>query len=99
MRKYIYEADKKQLEKPTEPKYMFCHTAQVTVYAETEAEAKKLAEEKLCKANRGTGIVWSEARLVASYDLPIDWSYGYGDERQSGDFAGIKNPCGNYVIR
>lgn len=99
MKKYIFEADKKQLEKPTEPKYMFCHTAQALVCAETEEEAKKLAEAKLCKENCGTGIVWSEVRLVASYDLPIDWSYGYCCERQSGPFESIKNPCGNNVIR
>lgn len=99
MKKFIYEAAKKQLEKPTEPKYIFCSTSKVTVYAETEQEAKALAEAKLHKVNDATGVVITEAKLVGSYDLPVDWSYGYGDERKSGNTAEIGDLVGNHVIR
>ena len=99
MKKYIYEAAKKQLEKPTEPKYMFCHTVQAIVYADSKAKAKKLAEEKLHEMTAGTGVVIGEAQFVACYDLPVDWSYGYGDERKTGATKKIKNLTGNYVIR
>ena len=99
MKKFVFEADKKQLEKSTEPKYMFCHTAKVTVCAESKSKAKKLAEEKLREINHGTGVVLSEPRFVASYDLPVDWSYGYGDDRKSGATKKIKNLTGNNVIR
>lgn len=99
MKKFVFEAAKKQLEKPTEPKYVFCARAQVIVYADTKAQAKKLAEEKLRENYQGKGTVLGEAEFVRCDDLPADWSYGYGDERQTGAFRKIKNPNGNYVIR
>lgn len=99
MKKFIYKAAKKQLEKPTEPKYIFCQDSQVIVYAETEEKALVLAEEKLRKVNHGTGVVWGPAQLVGSYELPTDWSYGYGDERKTGDTASIGDLVGNHVIR
>ena len=43
MKKFYFEADKKQWEKPTEPKYMFCATAKVWAVAETEEEARAIA--------------------------------------------------------
>lgn len=99
MKKFVFEAVKKQLEKPTEPKYVFCCTAKVTVYADTKAQAKKLAEEKLRENYQGKGTVLGEAMFVSCDELPVDWSYGYGDERQTGAFKKIKNPNGNNVIR
>lgn len=99
MKKYVYEASKKQLEKPTEPKYIFCHTSQVIVYAETDEEALVLAEAKLRARNHGTGVVLSPAKLVRCDELPVDWSYGYGDERKTGDTASIGDLVGNHVIR
>lgn len=99
MKKYFFEAAKKQLEKPTEPNYVFCSTAKVIVCAENEAEAKTLATEKLCKKYNGTGVVLGEAKLTACRELPLDWSYGYGDERKSGDTASIGDLVGNHMIR
>ena len=99
MKKYVYEAVKKQLEKPTEPKYIFCATGKVTVYAENETEAKALAEKKLHEKFDGTGTVLGEAKLLACSELPVDWSYGYGDDRKTGDTASIGDLVGNYVIR
>lgn len=99
MKKYVFEAAKKQWEKPTELKQYFVKTAEVIVYAETEEEAKKLAEEKLCRKYRGSGTILGEVRFVRCDELPVDWSYGYGDERKSGDTAGIGDLTGNNVIR
>lgn len=99
MKKYVYEAAKKQLEKPTEPKYNFCATAKVTVYAESAAKAKKLAAAKLRENYLGTGTVLGEPKLVSCVDLPVDWSYGYGSERKSGPTDKIGDLVGNYVIR
>lgn len=47
MKKYFYEAQKKQLEKPTEPLYLCCAKAKCWVIAGSEAEAEVLAAEKL----------------------------------------------------
>ena len=84
MKKYIFETDKTQWEKPTEPKYVFCAPAQVTVCAETETEAKALAEGKLRQQYAGTGFLLGSVRLAQVIDMPVDWSYGYGDDRSSG---------------
>ena len=46
MKKYFFEVDKKQLEKPTEPKYVFCAPARVWAVAETEDEARAIAADK-----------------------------------------------------
>lgn len=99
MKKFVFEAAKKQWEKPTEPKYVFCCTAKATVIAEDEAKAKALAEEKLKKEYCGSGTILGEVKFVASYDLPVDWSYGYGDQRKSGDTASIGDLVGNHMIR
>lgn len=99
MKKYVYEAFRKQLEKPTEPKCVFNATAKTIVYANDEAEAKILAEDKLAEAYAGTGIVLGEALLVSVSELPVDWSYGYGDDRRSGPTGEIGDLVGNNVIR
>ena len=40
MKKYVFEAAKKQWEKPTEPHSLFVKPAKVTVCAENEEQAK-----------------------------------------------------------
>ena len=99
MKKYVFEATKKQWEKPTELKQYFVMTASVFVYAETEEEAKKLATEKLAKKYYGSGTILGEARFVRCDDLPVDWSYGYGDECRPGDDAAIARIVEHNVIR
>lgn len=99
MKKYFFEAARKQLEKPTEPKYVFCTTAKTIVCAEDEAAARELAEEKLKKEYAGSGILLGEVKCVAECDLPTDWSYGYGDARRSGPTEDIGDLVGNHVIR
>ncbi len=86
MKKFYFEADRKQWEKPTEPKYMFCATAKVWAIAETEEEARAVALRKLEEKYHGTGILLDEPRLrlTKSAELPADWSYGYGDGRGAG---------------
>ena len=99
MKKFYYEAQKKQLEKPTEAAYVSCATAKTWVVAETEAEAAVLAAKKLHEKFDGSGVVLGAVVLTKSADLPVDWSYGYGDERKSGCTCSIGDLCGNYVIR
>ncbi len=99
MKKYLFEAVKKQLEKPTEPKYVFCATAKTFVYAEDEASAQALAGEKLRKEYYGSGIQLGQAKCVGVYDLPVDWSYGYGDARKSGRTEELGDLVGNHMIR
>lgn len=77
MKKYVFEAAKRQWERPTEPKNFFQDTAKVTVFANTEEEAKVLAVEQLRKDYYGTGILLGEARVYRVSELPIDWCYGY----------------------
>ena len=86
MKKYFFEADKKQWEKPTEPKYLFCAPARVWVAAETEEEARAAALDKLNAKYHGTGTLLDDEhlRLTKTAELPADWSYGYGDERGTG---------------
>ena len=76
MKKYLFEATKRQWEKPTEPKQYLCATAKAMVCAENEADAKALEEEKLRKRYRGSGTVLGQARLVEEYDLPVSWDGG-----------------------
>ena len=99
MKKYFYEADRRQWEKPTEPKYIFNTTAKTWVIAETEEEAKALAQAKLNAAYYGSGCLIGEARLTKTAALPVDWSYGYGDDRKSGATAELGDLVGNHVIR
>lgn len=96
MKKYIFEADKTQREKPTEPKYVFCAPARVAVYAETDEDAMALAREKLNKQYAGTGFLLGSVRPVQSCDSVIDWNYGYGGERGSGtakELAALRAAC------
>ena len=86
MKKYFFEVDKKQLEKPTEPEYMFCAPARVWAAAETEEEARKLAWEKLNAKYHGTGMLLGcDLRLTKATDPAEDWNYGYGDGRKKGN--------------
>ena len=99
MKKYFYEAQKKQLEKPTEPLYVSCAPARCWVLAEDEAEAVVKAAAKLDEKYHGTGTILGTPVLTKVSELPVDWSYGYGDDRRSGDTASIGDLVGNYVIR
>ena len=78
MKKYHFTAEKKQWEKPTEPKYVFCPPAGVTVSAETEDEARALAEKKLRERYLGTGVLTGRLNLKGCTDPAADWNYGYG---------------------
>jgi len=86
MKKYFFEADKKQWEKPTEPKYVFCAPARVWVVADSEEEARSLALAELDKKYHGTGTILDDEhlRLTKVTDLAEDWNYGYGDGRGTG---------------
>lgn len=86
MKKFFFEADKKQWEKPTEPKYVFCAPARVWAVAETEEEARAIALDKLNAKYHGTGTLLDDEhlRLTKSVGLPVDWNYGYGEGRGTG---------------
>ncbi|MBP5166471.1 MAG: hypothetical protein ILP09_04355 [Oscillospiraceae bacterium] len=93
MKYYHFTAGRKQWEKPTEPKAVFCPPAEVTVSAETEEEARKLAEKKLCERYYGTGVLLGELKFKNCTEPAADWNYGYGDERRSGtaeDLAALR---------
>ena len=88
MTKFFFEVDKKQLEKPTEPKYVFCAPARVWAKAETEDEARAIALEKLAAKYHGTGmLLGQDLRLTKAVEEPVDWNYGYGGERAEGSAA------------
>ncbi|MBR6952173.1 MAG: hypothetical protein IKH56_10680 [Oscillospiraceae bacterium] len=84
MKKYVYEANRTQWEKPNEPKSVFNRTATTTVIAENEKEAEALACRNLRSKYHGTGIILSDMKKVAEFELAVDWNYGYGDERGTG---------------
>ena len=79
MKKYFFEVDKKQLEKPTEPLYVFCAPARVWAFGETEEEARAAALRKLEAKYHGTGtLLGRELRLTKTADVPVGWSYDGG---------------------
>ena len=85
MKKFFFEVDKKQLEKATEPKYVFCAPARVWAKAETEDDARAVALEKLRAEYLGSGtLLGKDLRLTKAVDLAVDWNYGYGDGRLAG---------------
>lgn len=97
MKKYFFEVGKLQLEKPTEPNYMFCAPARTWVFAASEDEARVLAAEKLRGRYHGVGtLLGQDLRLTKTVDLAVDWNYGYGDERLTGtaeDKAALWQSC------
>ncbi len=97
MKKFFFEVDKKQLEKPTEPKYVFCAPARVWAEAETEAEARVLAAEKLNAKYHGTGtLLGQDLRLTKATEEAVDWNYGYGNDRLAGtaaEKAALRQSC------
>lgn len=97
MKKYFFEVDKTQLEKPTEPKYVFCAPARVWAMAESEDAARADALDKLRAKYHGTGtLLGQDLRLTKAVDVPVDWNYGYGDGRASGtaeDKAALWQSC------
>ena len=84
MKKFTFEANKKQWEKPTELSQKHVAAARVTVCADTKAQALKLAKEELRRKYLGSGTILGEIRFVESTDLAVDWNYGYGDQRGKG---------------
>lgn len=99
MKKYFIEADKIQWEKPTEPKHWFAATAKAFVIAENAEQGLRLGTEKLEKEFYGTGTLLKNFRVTGEADLPVDWSYGYGDARKSGRTGDIGDLVGGNVIR
>ena len=97
--KYIFEADKCQLEKPTERRYVSCAPARVSVFAASETEARALALKAFREKFAGTGVILGEAALIESYAAPVDWSYGYGSGRKSGKTSTLGDLVGKNVIR
>ena len=84
MKKYFFEARRTQHEKPTEPKQFLCAPARTYVIAENEEEAKKLAAVKFRNEYYATGYLLGELKITNVVDLPVDWQYGYGDDRKAG---------------
>ncbi len=99
MKKYFYQAAKHQLEKPTEPQYVSCAPATVIVFADSRQEADRLAQEKLECQFYGTGLVLGAPQLVKEADLPVDWSYGYGENCRPGDAESMAALKAGNVIR
>ncbi len=84
MKKYVFEAAKKQLDRTTESLYEFCPPATITICAAKKNDALKKAKAALHDKYVGTGFVLGEVKLVSENDLPVDWNYGYGDKRGKG---------------
>lgn len=99
MKKYYCEAQKKQLEKPTEPKYLFCATAKCFVLAESEEEALKKAEAEFQEMYEGTGVALGRIRITKSAALPVDWSYGENQNAVVGDPSAMAELIRHNVIR
>ena len=99
MKKYYCEAQKKQLEKPTEPKYVFCTTAKCFVLAENDDDARVKAVAEFREMYHGTGAVLGEIRITKSVELPVDWSYGEGEDAKPGDQAAMDQLIAHNVIR
>jgi hypothetical protein len=96
MKKYIFEATKRQWEKTTEPKQILVAPARVVVIAKEADEALEIAKEKFREKYLGTGTILGEIRMVDELFLPADWSYGYSKERTFGsceDKCALKNEC------
>ena len=99
MKKYFFEAQKRQLEKPTEPLYVSCAKAVCTVLAENEAEALVLAEQKFRTQYQGTGVVLGRPVVTKTAELPVDWNYCYDASRRTGSAADREALSGDCVIR
>lgn len=96
MKKYYFEADRKQWEKSSQPKYMFCATAKTWAIAETEEAARAIALKKLEASYYETGILLDDLQLTNVADLPTDWNYGYGESRGTGtpeERAALRQEC------
>ena len=99
MKKYYCEAQKKQLEKPTEPKYVFCTTAKCFVLAENDDDARMKAAAEFHEMYHGTGAVLGEIRITKAVELPVDWSYGENEDAKPGDQAAMDQLIAHNVIR
>lgn len=99
MKKYFFEAQKKQLEKPTESHYVSCAPAKCWVMAASQEEAYAKAEKEFEAMFYGTGVKVGKPVLTKAADPAIDWNYGYGDQRKAGDDAARSELIRNHVIR
>ncbi len=99
MKKYYCEARKKQLEKPTEPQYVFCTTAKCFVLAENDDDAREKAAAEFHEMYYGTGVVLGEIRITKSVELPVDWSYGENEDARPGNQAAMDQLIAHNVIR
>ena|GEM_PF-4688390 len=100
MRTYYFEAEKILWEKLCQNlEYDYTMVARARVHAENEAQALELATKKLVERYKDTGIRLGEVRLARHYDTCVDWSYGYGDERSTGDTKSIPDLVGSAKIR
>ena len=102
MKKYFFETPVTQLDRSAEHDYIFCTHARVLVYAENEEDALSRATEKFHSLWDGTGFALLDSvTLTKVCELPVDWSYGYGDDRTAGttDEDAIRKLNGETVIR
>ena len=99
MKKYYYEAKKLLLDRPTEPNYLFCAPARTWVIAENEEQALELARKSLVQEYHGSGIALNEPYLTKVVDLPVDWNYGYGDDRHPNPTEDLAVLTAEFVIR
>lgn len=100
MKTFYFEAEKTLLDKAYQ-NYACDHVmpARARVFAADEASALEMAEKKLHDKYDGTGVILGEVHLARHYDTAIDWSYGYGDERITGDSERIPDLEGSAKIR
>lgn len=102
MRTYYFEARKILWDRAYQ-NFEFPQTfpARVRVRAESEEEALKLARKKIYDKYYGTGVLidMDSVHLARHYDTCVDWSYGYGDERITGDTERVPDLEGSAKIR
>lgn len=96
MKKFHFEAVKRQWEKPTEPKQYLCATAKLDIIAEDEATALEMAKKQFHDDYFSSGTVLGEVKLAGVSELPVDWNYGYCEGRKAGnedDKAALRKEC------
>ncbi len=99
MKKYFFEAERHQSEKPTEKHHIFTAAARITVYADTLQQAEALAREQLLRAYFGTGILLGAMHCTGTAEPAVDWSYGYADNRRPGTPEAMEDLIAQSVIR
>ena len=51
------------------------------------------------RTGNSTGAVLGEIRITKSVELPVDWSYGEGEDAKPGDQAAMDQLIAHNVIR